>query len=178
MSKPKRKRKYDPKRKLAKFTHSRASKIYCYDAKCFPEMQFGGDPLKSTMPIHIKKKIMYSVGEDVHYWNIMLLIFEEYQDGKRAVITDIIPETIGRSNELNAMLDGDLERRVEGRNPKHVTSWAWYAVPLKNADLDAMRPDIIKLFEDAGAFDRELCGRIHNARSERERMEEALEKIA
>ena len=109
------KKSYNANRKLAKFTHSRASKIYCYDGKCFPEMQFGGDPLKAMMPDHIKKKIMYSVGEDVHHWNIMLLIFEEYEGGKQAIVADIIPETIGRSNDLNRMLDGDLERRVNAR---------------------------------------------------------------
>ena len=58
-----------------------------------------------------------------------------------------------------------------------MTCHAWYAVPLKNADLDAMRDDIIKMFVDAGAFDRDKCKRLHKERSERERMEEALEKM-
>jgi len=170
-----RKKKYDPQAKLQKFVRSRASKVYCYDAKCFDEMKFGGDPLKSALPRNVKKRIMYSVGEDVHHWNIMLLTFES--DGKEQWIHDWVLDDLepAASNNLNTLLDGELEKKVGQRNPNQLICWAWFAVPMKDADLPAMRQEIIDIFTDAGAFDRELCTRVNNARLERESMEKALQ---
>ena len=137
-------------------------------------MQFDGDPLKSSLPRHIKKQVMYSVGDDVHHWNIMLLIFERYRDGKTDVITDILSEKVAASNDLNAALDGDLERRVASRNPKHVVCWAWFAVPLKNADLASMRDGIIETLVHDGAFDELHCIETNKTRL----MIEKLEKVS
>lgn len=175
-SKKARNKKHNPGRAAAAMAKQYIKKVYCYDAKCYPEMQYNDSVLRSNLPMPIKQKIMYAVADDPLPWNIMLLTFET--DGDKRWVTDWIMDKLppASSNTLNTVLDGELERLVEQRNPKHLITWAWFAIPLQGADLDAMRDQIVEMFTNDGCFDRELCERVHAERVISERLEEV--KIA
>lgn len=161
-------RKYRPERSLKAIVSQYVKKVYCYDGKCFPEMQFNDVVFRSDLPQMVKKRVMYAVGEEVLPWSIMLFSFET--DGVEVwYYDDLKPEA---SNKLNSLLDGELEKKIAGRNPNRVISWGWFAIPLKGADLEAMQPQIIKIFEEAGAYDREHVKNMHEQRVMTERLEE------
>lgn len=170
MAKPKKKRNkaYDPERSLRAIVSQYVKKVYCYDGKCLPEMKFNDVVFRSDLPQMVKKRVMYAVGEEVLPWSIMLFSFEV--DGVEVwYFDDLKPEA---SNKLNSLLDGELEKKIAGRNPNRVISWGWFAIPLKGADLEAMQPEILKIFEEAGAYDREHCEQMHQQRVMTERLEE------
>lgn len=159
---------YNPERSLQAIVNQYVKKVYCYDGKCFPEMQFNDVVFRSNLSQAIKKRVMHAVGEEVLPWSIMLFSFEI--DGVQVwYYDDLKPEA---SNKLNSLLDGELEKKIDSRNPNRVISWGWFAVPLAGADLQAMQPQIIKVFEEAGAYDREHCEHMHQQRVMTEKLEE------
>ena len=169
-----RNKKYNPAVKLSAYVHQRAQRVYCYDAKCYAEMQYNGGPLNQPLPLHVKKKIMYSVADAKHTWSIMLLVFQT--DGIKQwydkwIIDTLPPES---SNNLAGILNDDLIKKVNQCNPKHLASWAWFASPLVNADLIAMEKEIVDRFILDGCYDKELCNRVDDQRVLAEKLERSI----
>jgi hypothetical protein len=151
--KKKRNKKYNIRKTIRNYVLKEAEKIYCYDGKCFPQMQLdGANPRRAY-----GKEIMYSVADDQHHWSIWLGVFQD--TGVEQYVTTEIYDDLepAKSNELTAQLTDELDKLVATRNKHHVTGWGWFAIPMRNADLKTMEPGIIDKFRKGGAFDRERC---------------------
>lgn len=153
-------KKYNPKKVAARYVQKLAQKVYCYDGQCFPCMQFGG--VNRAHPA--ARQVLYSVADDMHDWRIWIGTFES--DGAKEWITSGVIDTLPKasSNNLNKVLDGELERFINQRNPNQVVSYGWFAIPMGDADLDEREPQIIDLFRQAGAFNKDHCRMQHAER--------------
>lgn len=90
-------------------------------------------------------------------WSIWYATFES--DGVKRWVT--VGDTLachGVSNDLGDDVHSALCKLVESRNPKHVVSYGWLAIPAAGMDWDAMHDSIIDKFTSWNAFDREYCG--------------------
>lgn len=169
MAKPR--RKYNPRKNSRNLVLRKAKKVHVYDGKCMPHMEYQG----VTPGQPFGREILYSVADDQHDWRIWMGVFESNgaDEWVTTGIIDSLPPAASRF--LNGMLDDELEKMVRQRNPKHVVSWGWFAIPDKEADLDAMTQDIIDLFRQKGAFDRVHCEAEHAKRLQLEKLESTLE---
>lgn len=148
------------KRNLLKGLRPALDNVVLYSAHCFDEMQIIGI---KTRAIH---KAIFNQN---HKWQIMLLTFCVDDEGNQYADTFLPDIPICNSKEAQNICDPISAKMIKSLNSKHFICSGWYAVLNGKIDLEAAREDIIKLFADAGAYDREICNLAWNMRPENEK---------
>ena len=147
------------KRNHLKALQPALNNVVLYSGHCWENMQIIG----------IKNRSIHeAIFSQNHKFNIMLLVF--CSDGVKNWVDTFIPDIPPcKSGEAQSIADPISDSMISKINPKYFLSSGWYCVLTDRIDLKAMEGDIIKLFADAGAFNREVCNLAWSLRPDSEK---------
>lgn len=162
-------KKYNPNKVRDSYVKARLGQTWLADGKCCAEMERGGIQYGHPWCLdHINAISGWTLP-----WRIWLGVFQIDQDGREFVTEGYLDNLpAATSTQLGGLLDDQLRQLVDSQNPKFAIGWGWFAVPVADADLEAMSDQIIEQFRDWGAFDRAHCERTHAIRVETETLYE------
>jgi hypothetical protein len=147
------------KRNMLKALQPSLENVVIYSAHCFDEMQVKG----ITSPAVHK-----AIFNQEHKWQIMLLTF--CNDGVKQWADTFMPVMpVCKSDAAQYICDPISEKMISELNPKHFISSGWYCVLTDKIDLKAMEKDIINMFLEAGAADRQVCNLAWSLRPDSEK---------
>lgn len=152
-------------RLLMKYTNINQSKVWTADGSMLPGLEFGGVETNHRY----FQDFLHIIAGRVLPWKVWLCVFHLDAQGKpfiKAEVADDLPPA--KADDLADELGRRMNKLLQSCNRNLVISHGWFAMAAKDIDLDAMQEDLVNLFAEWGAFDKDHVAQIYAARKEAE----------
>lgn len=147
------------KKKLSKTQIKRIQKIdeinkknfWCADGTMLERLYCGS----RSVVIPDIERFIDKVIKQCHKWQIICAVFCE-SDGERYYKAFHF-ESYGRIKELQPDVNKHADSLIASQNHNHFVSWGWWASPAGDIDLTKEEEAVIQMFDEYGAWNRDIC---------------------
>lgn len=124
--------------------------FWCVDGLMFERLEVGG--VSATLGNQHEAFIDYVINNQ-HTWQIISIVFCENQLGEQYT-GSIHFEANGTIKAIQPDVNQRVDKLIAEQNGNHFVSWAWWATPAGNVDLETAEESAIEMMANRGAFDR------------------------